>query len=880
MIGQTLDHYRIESKLGEGGMGVVYSARDTCLHRTVAIKVLPHDKLSDAGRKERFVQEARAASALNHPNIVTVHDIRSQNGIDFIVMERLEGETLYELMTRKEIRLAQALEYAVQIADALACAHSVGIVHRDLKPSNIMVTDDRRVKVLDFGLAKLLEPPDSSPDGTTVTAHTMTEEGVVMGTTAYMSPEQVEGRKLDPRSDIFSFGSLLYEMVTGHRPFRGESTFSILTSIVNDDPPPPTQISASIPTELEKIIMRSLRKDRVRRYQTMADLKVALADVQEESRSGRRVHRARFPHLWVWAALLPVLLITGFFAWRASRTPASTEALRAEPLTTLPGIESYPSFSPDGNHVAFTWTGTTQDNTDIYVQQIGAGSPLRLTTNPLFDYNPVWSPDGRWIAFLRGQSPSSHIGKNELRLIPPLGGPERKLAEISVREVYISPGYLDWCPDGTCLVVTDSPGDEEPAGLFEVSLETGEKRRLTNPRPPVLGDSNPAVSRDGSSLIFRRNIAGRTGELYSLPLAKGQGAVGEPGRLTLAALNAAYPAWMPNGDEIVFSARASLWRLSVRGERAPTQLPYVGEDGAMPTVSRPQPGRPPRLIYVRSLSDLNIWRVETSVSGAPSASPPTAAISSTREDSNAQLSPDARRVAFASNRSGRFEIWLADPDGTNAVQLTSMGAEVTGTPRWSPDGQTIAFDSMVAGQFEIYVIPTSGGKPRRVTSHPANDHIPSFSRDGKWIYFSSNRTGEHQIWKIPGSGGEAVQLTRNGGYVALESPDGAYVYYTQTLSAPSALWRLPTSGGQPVKVLTGVINRAFKVLKTGIYYIDRPAGEARLRYYDLANGKFTTVAGNLGELRNGLTASSDGRTILYTRVDSSVDDLMLVENFR
>jgi Tol biopolymer transport system component len=795
----------------------------------------------------------------------------------FIVMEYLAGRTLDEDLRPRGLGIQRALDYAVQIADALAQAHRAGILHRDLKPSNIMVTSQGRIKVLDFGLAKLLDPAEPAPEGTTATARLLTEEGVVIGTAAYMSPEQAEGRRLDARSDIFSFGSVLYEMVTGQRPFTAESQFAVLAKIINADPRPPRELVTAIPPELEKIILRCLRKDPNRRYQTMADLKVALKDVQDESGSEKQRHATWRRHR-AWAML--VVVTAGFVAWRELRRAPELEPLRAVALTTFPGEERFPSFSPDGNHVAFTWTGPKQNNTDIYLQQLGVGSPLRLTTEPLADYNPVWSPDGRWIAFLRGQSSSSYVGKSELRLIPPLGGPERKVAEIRVREVYISPGYLDWCPDGTCLVVTDSPGEEEPAALFVVSLETGEKRRLTNPRPPVLGDSNPAVSRDGRSLVFRRNIAGRTGELYWLPLGKGQTAGGEPSRLTLAMLNAAYPAWMPNNEEILFSARASLWRLSVRGERPPARLPFVGEDGGMPAVSPPQPGRPARLVYVRSFSDLNIWRVETSVSGAPSPSPPMPLISSTREDSNAQLSPDARRVAFASNRSGQFEIWLADLDGTNAVQLTSMGAEVTGTPRWSPDGQTIAFDSIVAGQFEIYVIPTSGGKPRRVTSHPANDHIPSFSRDGKWIYFSSNRTGEHQIWKIPVSGGDAVQLTHNIGYVAFESPDGAYVYYTQTLSTPSALWRLPTSGGQPVKVLTGVINRAFTVLERGICYIDRPASEARLQYFDFASGRSTTVAGNLGDLRNGLTASPDGRTILYTRLDSSVDDLMLVDNFR
>ncbi len=209
-----------------------------------------------------------------------------------------------------------------------------------------------------------------------------------------------------------------------------------------------------------------------------------------------------------------------------------------------------------------------------------------------------------------------------------------------------------------------------------------------------------------------------------------------------------------------------------------------------------------------------------------------------------------------------------------------MGAQSTGTPYWSPEGRLIAFDSNLEGQSEVYVIAAAGGKPRRLTSHPANDNIPSFSRDGKWIYFSSNRTGEVQIWKIPASGGDAIQVTHNVGYVPFESPDSAYIYYTQTGRAASALWRIPTSGGQPVKVLEGVVWRAFVVREQGIYYMDRPSGEARLQFFDFATSRSTTVARNLGEVVEGLTASPDGRTILYSRVDSSVDDLMLVENFR
>jgi serine/threonine protein kinase len=880
MIGQTFDHYRIESKLGEGGMGVVYAARDFHLDRAVAIKVLPANKVADSDRKRRFAQEAKAASALNHPNIVTIYDIRSQDDTDFIVMEYIEGRTVDKLIASKGLSTAQTLKYAVQMADALAKAHGAGILHRDLKPSNVMVMNDGRVKILDFGLAKLLDAGESALDGTsaTLTMRELTKEGSIVGTAPYMSPEQAEGKALDARSDIFSFGALLYEMLTGRMAFSAESRLSTLAKVLNEDPPPPTQLGASISTELEKIVLRCLRKDPSRRYQTMADLKVALEDVEAGAGSDRQFRPGPFRLRWPWAALLPVLVVVGLCIWRVWPAPENTEPLRAVALATFPGQELYPSLSPDGNHVAFTWNGPKQDTFQIYVQQIGAGSPLRLTNDTSNHYHPVWSPDGRWIAFLRRESQS---GKNELRLIAPLGGPERTVVETSLHEMLGTPGYLAWCPDSACVVVTDSLGEGKPDALFVVSIETGEKRQLTHPQPPVVGDRDPAVSPDGHWLVFRRNVtSGLTGELYLLSLGKALTASGEPRRLTTTALNAGHPAWMPDGKELLFAAGGGLWRVAIPGEKPPTRLPFVGEDGLMPVISRSQAGQPARLVYVRSFSDTNIWRIGTSGAGAPSSSPPTVAISSTRSDTNPQLSPDGRRVAFSSNRSGETEIWLSDLDGSNAVQLTTMRAPANGTPRWSPDGQSITFNCNPEGQWDIYTVPAAGGKPRRVTSHPANDAVPSFSHDGKWIYFNSNRTGEFQIWRIPATGGDAVQLTHNLGYVALESPDGDYLYYTQATATASALWRIPTSGGEPIKVLEGVIQRSFTVLKGGIYYLDQPASEVRLQYFDFASGRSTTVARNLGNVYIGLTASVDGRTILYTRVDSLINDLMLVENFR
>jgi serine/threonine protein kinase len=434
MLKQVLSHYQILEKLGEGGMGVVYKARDTHLDRFVAIKVLPAEKVADPERKRRFVQEAKAASALNHPNIITIYDIDQTNGIDFIAMEYVAGKTLEVQIPRKGLRLSEALKYAVQIADALEAAHAAGIIHRDLKPGNVMVSESGAVTVLDFGLAKLIDKHEISELEKTLQTEgdRHTDEGTILGTVSYMSPEQAEGKKVDGRSDIFSFGALLYEMVTGRRAFQGDTKLSTLTAILREDPKPPSQIVEDLPTEAERIINRCLRKDPGRRWQTMADVRIALQELKEESDSGKLGKvpippRGRRPSLAWTAGLLALLGAAAVAVWFYRSTTNAPEApLTVVPLTSYPGSESGPSFSPDGNQVAFSWDGEKQDNFDIYIKLIGPGKPLRLTHDPASDSNPAWSPDGRSIAFLR-ELPG---GKAAVLLIPALGGSERKLAEV------------------------------------------------------------------------------------------------------------------------------------------------------------------------------------------------------------------------------------------------------------------------------------------------------------------------------------------------------------------------------------------------------------------------------------------------------------------
>ena len=889
MIGRTLEHYRIEAKLGEGGMGIVYKAHDPRLNRPVAIKVLPDAQLQDATAKQRFIHEAKAASALNHPGIVTIYDIRRDGDTDFIVMEFINGRTLDAIMPVNGMRVDQLLRYAIQIADALAAAHASGIIHRDLKPSNVMETQEGRIKVLDFGLAKLLERGERSSHATTVAA-ALTEAHSVLGTAAYMSPEQAEGRVLDARSDIFSVGIMLYEMATGVRPFIGESRLSLLAKTVGVEPPPPSARVPSIPLDLDKTILRCLRKEPNRRYQTMADLKVALEDIAEETTTTRPTRAGdASPAKWRWMSVVGVLavLAAAYAVWQRP-TEIEPVPLKITSLTTLAGPELYPSLSPDGSHVAYTWPGRKQDNTDVYVQQIGAGDPLRVTTDPRHDYNPMWSPDGRWIAFLRGDAPTPlATSVRELRVVAPLGGPERLVASLRVQELTENPAYVTWCADSSCVIVSDSLGEQKPDALFAISIETGEKQQLTDPQPPVLADSNPALSPDGSTLLFIRRTTWSAGELHTVTLAPKTTKVAEPRHLAVPGVKIDSATWLSNSQVLfatpVLSGTTNLWRVPVDGG-APARLAYTGEDGTMPTVARGQSPSFSRMVYVRKLIDDDIWQMTTTAAGRPPTSPPTPAIRSTKQDLHPQLSPDGNRLAYTSTRSGFWEIWVSDVDGANAMQLTDLRAPTgTGVPHWSPDGQAIVFASDAEGQFDIFVVPVGGGKVRNLTAHPAFDHVPAFSRDGKWVYFSSSRSGPFQIWRMPAAGGEPLQVTKDGGFFSQDSTNGGDLYFMPTagVGAVTPIWRMAASGGPAVKVLDGAVNGAFAVVSRGIYFLDL-AGGVRLQFYDFATRRATVVVRDLGPgaEMGGVHASADGRTILFVRRESAVDDLILVDNFR
>jgi dipeptidyl aminopeptidase/acylaminoacyl peptidase len=364
---------------------------------------------------------------------------------------------------------------------------------------------------------------------------------------------------------------------------------------------------------------------------------------------------------------------------------------------------------------------------------------------------------------------------------------------------------------------------------------------------------------------------------------------GDPVRLT-ATLGAGKPAWTADGREILFANRGGLWRLDALRGGEPGRLPFVGQDGVTPVVSRTPEGRQ-RLVYMRSFADTNVWRIDTASAGAPAPSPPVRAIASTRGDQLPSISPDGRRVVFTSDRSGETEVWVANLDGSKAVPLTSM-AILPGFPRWSPDGKLVTFHGDPEGHADVLVMSADNGRPRILTTNTPDDGFPSFSRDGKWIYLCSTRGKVRRVSKIPVSGGPEVQITNDVGSIALESLDGRDLYYVEATERASSLWRLPLAGGPAVKVLDGVFLGLFDVVERGIYYIDRTAGEtgafftdrsggmSRLQFFDFETRRSTTVADNLGAVGFGLSATPDGRVILFSRTDSSINELMLVDNFR
>jgi eukaryotic-like serine/threonine-protein kinase len=848
--GRTVSHYRIAEKLGEGGMGVVFKAEDTQLGRPVALKSLPPET-KDQGRLARFLREARAASALNHPNIVTIHDLVSDGGEQFLVMEYVEGRTLEQMIHGRGIPLGESLRIATQIADALSAAHGAGIVHRDLKPGNVMVTPSGAVKLLDFGLAKLQERESVADDATRTNAQT--EEGAIVGTASYMAPEQAAGRPVDARTDIFSFGALLYEMITGRRAFEGDSKISTLAAVLEKEPRPASEIVQSLPHEVDRTIQRCLRKNPAKRWQTMADLKVALDELREESDSGR-LSGVSAPPLRtksskaVWAigvaGLIVVAGATAIWASRRLRTPV--EGFKKTVLTTYPGSEITPQVSPDGKQVAFAWDGEKQGNFDIYVKLLDSGEPLRLTRHPDRELFPKWSPDGRQLAFNRGGS---------IYLISALGGAERRLIEGPVN------GH-SWRPDGKMMALGMS------TGIHVLDVATGQLTRITT--APRGGHEFPAYSPDGKQVAYTHSevFLGRR-QIHVVPETGG-----EPLKVVTDETFNAFPEWTSDGRQLVYSRQWSyLFRAALPGGQ-PARVNESDESSIQPSIH----GATSRLVYSHLLLDMNVWRCELAKPFARER-----VIASTRRDFSVQVSPDGKRLVFTSDRTGGWEIWTSDSSGGSQTQLTSFKNAIADGARWSPDGKQIAFSALIDGNRDIYTISAEGGTPKRLTTEPSDEGRPAWSRDNKSLYFRSNRSGREEIWKRTLADGATKQLTQDGGFDMYEAPDGS-VYFTKARMR-RGLWRIAGAGGSVEQVpgLDSVWAGAWAPAGDNIYWVNRvsPSSHVLTRWsLKGLNETLVTIDRPIWPTSPVFSVSADGRHAYWHQDDESGADLVMIENFR
>lgn len=605
LTGQSISHYRVVEKLGEGGMGVVWKARDTRLDRFVALKFLPAAKMSDPERKRRFVQEARTASALNHPNIVTIYEIDRAGPegqpADFIAMEFVPGKALAQLIHRQGLRLNEALQYAIQVADALAAAHAAGIVHRDLKPGNVMVNEDGCVKVLDFGLAKLTEQGGAVEFARTVTIADVpkTDEGVIVGTFSYMSPEQAEGKKLDARTDIFSFGAVLYELLTGRRAFAGDSMASVLSAILRDDPKLAAEIVHGIPRELDRIVSRCLQKDPNRRYQHAGDLKIDLQRVKEEPDTvPARVGVGRRSWLgsglgWLLAATAACVAVA-FAAGRWLHVPrAAPIPWKLTRLTTDAGLSDVAALSGDGKLVAYSSDRSVDGERDLYVKQVAGGQPIRLTSDGAGNTTPDFSPDGSRIVF------RSNRDGGGIYEIPAFGGEVRLVARDGLNPRFSPDGSQIAYWIGAWGVAAAVPGS---GAVWVVPAAGGAPRRVglnfTAARAPIWSPDGKhllcvgytsAKAFESSSIDWwligaNGNEAIRTGAYEALVRAGLQ--TRDP-----AANNVAFPmpgvptpgCWSAAGNAVIFSIAIggdtqNLWEIGVSPRTGkvsgPTRLTY------------------------------------------------------------------------------------------------------------------------------------------------------------------------------------------------------------------------------------------------------------------------------------------------------------------
>ena len=873
--GQVIDHYKITSALAAGGMGEVYRAFDTRLGRDVAIKVLPAAFSTDKDRLRRFEQEARAAGMLNHPNVLTIYEIGTHEGAPYIVSELLTGETLAEGPRKAPLPLQRVIDYALQMARGLAAAHEKGIVHRDLKPENLFVTKDKRVKILDFGLAKL-KPAPAGLDANAPTQLRGTAPGVVMGTVGYMSPEQVRGEEVDHRADIFAFGAILYELLTGRRAYQGNSAVEVMNAILKEEPPEISDPKREVPPALVRLVRHCLEKGPEDRFHSMADiayyLEALTATTGRDASAGERTQTRSRWRRWVAVAAAGIVLAATIVIWKVQRSEEVWENPLAnahiERVTDFPGTENDAAVSPDGKFIVFL---SNRDTTfDAWVDQVGSGALVNLTKGRFSElaHEEVrtvgFSADASQVWVRVSQKDSTGKDTHGLWLMPTLGGTPRPFLERAV--------HAAWSPDGQKIVYhTFDAGDP----TFVMDRDGGNPKQIFIDKPGAHCHHH-VWSPDGRYIYFVRGFPPNELDVWRI---RPEG--GEPERMTRHNSKVGYPALLDNRT-LIYSATAEdgsgFWLYAMDLERKIPHRVTFGVDQYVSVSAALGPdGRATRLVATVANPIGELWTFTLSSQMVDESDVHSFPLAVTRA-----IAPrfGPQYVVFLSSKGGTQSLWKTQ--GDEIVELWRSGDGGVAAPAAvSPDGRRICFSIRRQGQNGLYVMNADGSDVRRLAASLDVRDAPSWSPDGKFIAVAADEGDGSRLFKVPVDGAAPSRLVDELSRLPVWSPDGSLILYaTPSPGATNAvkavtpekqphplpeLWIL--RGGDRYRFLPGgkqIVALLGDYLRQNFWMVDLESGQRR----QLTNLKPGYSIGSFD-------VSPDGRQIIFDRVRQNSDIVLI-----
>jgi Tol biopolymer transport system component len=790
--GDRLGTYEILTALGAGGMGEVYRAHDGRLGREVAVKVLPDAFASDPDRAARFDREARALATLNHPGIATIYGVEEQSGVKFLVLELVPGDTLGERLRHGALPMEEALRISAAIAAALEAAHDKGIVHRDLKPANVKVTPEGGVKVLDFGLAKAAPAAATELSASPTLTSDGTQAGAILGTPVYMSPEQSRGKPVDRRTDIWSFGCVLYEMLTGAKAFDGETPSDVVAAVLTREPDWQA-LPARTPESVRRLLRRCLEKDPAHRLRDAGDARLEL----EEAIGAERPAEARRIRLHAAWLLLPLaaiaLALVALPRWRRER---ATAAFTLTQVTSAEGLEQFPAWSPQGDRLVYS--AEVGPVRKLFVRRLDSGEDAQLTHGDADDIQPAWSPDGGTVAFVRSRQEGKRLEPGDVFGIYD-GGDVWTIEVASGQESQRASDAFNpsFSPDGTRLALDASWGG--PRRLWVLDAQGRNPQQATTDVSEAVWHIRPRWSPDGTKLVFQ-NLERTKFDVRVVDLATK--------KMTWVTNDLARdidPAWSAGGFVYFSSDRGggiNIWRVPVTPDGTPSGLRQQVTTGAGQDVELALSRDGKRLAFAILKQNADIWKLPVSPQDGRPAGPPQAVVATTREDSRGTWSPDGSQIAFNSDRTGEMNIWIATAEGGSARQLT-RGPGGDFQPNWSPDGGRIAFFSSRSSNADIWTVEVASGRLTQLTRAGALDINPFFSPDGARIAYQSDQGGRLEVWVMNADGSAPRPLTHAGvsGHFLRWTRDGqAVVFRCNPCSGKPQTMQVPLAGGEPQPV--------------------------------------------------------------------------------